>query len=540
MSEQAIYSERIEWCDIYKGLLMVLVVIGHSTGMFNQYIYQFHMAAFFVISGYTSRLDKKSFFHMVVDKSYRIMLPFFFLGISGDVVFYISDRLNILDRVSTTIYSVSLQQAIQELFSKNLMIYCDWLGALWFLPVLFFATILVKFICYLTREHSRWMFLVSLFVFWLSEKNIAAGNTNVILAGLAQFFFIIGILLRRAIDKYGKNQNPIIYTVIWISVLCLLWYVCSNTFIRITVDWPSRNFNGTIKDILLPAFGVIVTYMFSLLFSHFKIPNKIFSYIGKNTMGVMCFHFVAFKAAYALLILLNCMKWEDFSRLTPPVEVGNRYWLFIGVVSLSVSLFVWNILNRIGMLSCLLGRSKVTLGRMGKTFEEVIRFFDNTFKEMCLKIDKKLYWFIAILTIFFCVLLGSRNIIRITFPDSSSNASFGEGWLLQGEGENYRWVDKVSKFSVVLVDQSELHIEGYVPDNITDMNKAVIYINGDVVLDTNLQSGKAFIYDIMISEHIKKYAENEIRLEFDGTRIPKETDADQRKFSALISAIEIR
>lgn len=35
-------QDRIEWIDIYKGLAIILVVIGHATGLFNSYIYQFH------------------------------------------------------------------------------------------------------------------------------------------------------------------------------------------------------------------------------------------------------------------------------------------------------------------------------------------------------------------------------------------------------------------------------------------------------------------------------------------------------------------
>lgn len=52
--------KRIEWCDIYKGIMIILVVIGHATGQFNSWIYQFHMAAFFFISGYSGRMAGKS------------------------------------------------------------------------------------------------------------------------------------------------------------------------------------------------------------------------------------------------------------------------------------------------------------------------------------------------------------------------------------------------------------------------------------------------------------------------------------------------
>lgn len=52
------HGERIAWIDIYKGLAICLVVIGHATGFFNLYIYQFHMAAFFFISGYAPQKEK--------------------------------------------------------------------------------------------------------------------------------------------------------------------------------------------------------------------------------------------------------------------------------------------------------------------------------------------------------------------------------------------------------------------------------------------------------------------------------------------------
>ena len=52
---------------------------------------------------------------------------------------------------------------------------------------------------------------------------------------------------------------------------------------------------------------------------------------------------------------------------------------------------------------------------------------------------------------------GGKNVIGITnsldgisttFPDDDSIAIFEDGWLMQSEGENYRLVEKDSRFSV--------------------------------------------------------------------------------------------
>lgn len=66
-------AQRMEWVDIYKAIGIVLVVIGHTTGTFNFFIYQFHMAAFFVISDYTTNLKK---------------IPFFIIYIKRYILFY--------------------------------------------------------------------------------------------------------------------------------------------------------------------------------------------------------------------------------------------------------------------------------------------------------------------------------------------------------------------------------------------------------------------------------------------------------------------
>ncbi|MCD8012197.1 MAG: acyltransferase family protein [Lachnospiraceae bacterium] len=50
-------TARIEWIDAAKGLLMLLVIWGHSTSSVevHNYISSFYMSAFFILSGYTMR-----------------------------------------------------------------------------------------------------------------------------------------------------------------------------------------------------------------------------------------------------------------------------------------------------------------------------------------------------------------------------------------------------------------------------------------------------------------------------------------------------
>jgi fucose 4-O-acetylase-like acetyltransferase len=74
-------NKRIEWVDIYKGLAIILVLMGHADSPLNKYIYLFHMAAFFFISGCTTSLDKLSFIDYAVMRFKRLIIPFLSINI---------------------------------------------------------------------------------------------------------------------------------------------------------------------------------------------------------------------------------------------------------------------------------------------------------------------------------------------------------------------------------------------------------------------------------------------------------------------------
>ncbi|MGL5354984.1 MAG: acyltransferase family protein [Cetobacterium sp.] len=69
------YKDRIEYIDTLKGILIVLVVIGH-TGInpsIQKWIYSFHMPLFFIISGFFYKFDSNIVSYKRVK---RLLLPF--------------------------------------------------------------------------------------------------------------------------------------------------------------------------------------------------------------------------------------------------------------------------------------------------------------------------------------------------------------------------------------------------------------------------------------------------------------------------------
>lgn len=161
--------QRILWIDSVRGMLILLIVLGHVLGggiatgqvdskflvVMHRIIYMFHVPAFFVLTGLIwSRLsvDKNSntisAWFLYVDKKFRrLMIPYFFFGL-----------------VSIVIYCLIVEHNMAS-FGLKMLSLCHgggWGGAfrtnavLWFLPVMFTVVILYKAIDMSIKWRKFW------------------------------------------------------------------------------------------------------------------------------------------------------------------------------------------------------------------------------------------------------------------------------------------------------------------------------------------------------------------------------------------------
>ncbi|MBQ8189975.1 MAG: acyltransferase family protein [Lachnospiraceae bacterium] len=536
--------ERINWCDIYKGIVIILVVIGHCTTQFNHFIYQFHMAAFFFISGYTSQPKNKSLFDDIIKKFCRLMVPYYTINLVGIILFFFCDKLNILNKISGTVYPETFQAALHGLLS-NKAVYCDWLGAMWFLPVLFWSSIIFTLIVKLCTKKISMVF-ISVLIFLISMsaviQNKDCGNKD--LVGLAQFFLVVGYVVRSIKPKFDSFRGNLIKA----CIIAVLLGSSLRLGLKFVVDWPSRQFNGVI-DLFLPFGGIFLIITLSKLLSTSQHLEKFFAYIGQNSMSIMCFHFIGFKAAYLILIIIEKMNPTEFSRLTPGPGVRNLWW-FITPISIFFSVVAWNLLCKSNIVRNLLGYGNPLKIKWIIKCKDIINKLSTNIKVFCLKWGntigtsrlKKL--FIGIVTCTSLILLGTKLIsyygeISVIFPDVQNQIFYEDGWLPQSKTENYRWMNQKAKFSVLLIDQNHLEIKGFIPENIIGVSKCIINVNDREVFYADMTNNQAITIDIDISDFVKKYKLNKFEIEIDGQRIPNTSDSDQRVFNALINSMKI-
>lgn len=77
-------KERIHYVDIAKAFAILLIALGHTLvhskhcGLIYKFLYSFHVVLFFILSGYTFRVDEtQKFIGFFAKKFLRIMVPYF-------------------------------------------------------------------------------------------------------------------------------------------------------------------------------------------------------------------------------------------------------------------------------------------------------------------------------------------------------------------------------------------------------------------------------------------------------------------------------
>lgn len=349
-------KERIEWVDIYKGIAIILVVLGHATGKFNSWIYQFHMAAFFFISGYLSSIEKKNDFSILVKKFLTIMLPLYVLSFFGIILNTIIDKAGYYELLFGEPF-IGFGESIAKLIING-QNFIQYLGTLWFLIALFGVELLTCLLYQLNGKKLNILyFLESVGIYgvgqWMVGNEIFT-RFELELIFIAQLYYVYGIFIRkRQIDKHIEINHIESVVVLVFSIGMAVW-ASQN---RILVDYPSRSFQHPLAEMIVPLASIFIIIFISKEISIFaKYIKRFLSVCGKNSLGIMTLHFIVFKAVMVVLYLAGKASLEQITNVVMPTELSDLYWIPLTVVSVFVTLFIWQILLKIPVVRVLLGQ----------------------------------------------------------------------------------------------------------------------------------------------------------------------------------------
>jgi len=339
-------KKRIDWIDIYKGLAIIAVVLGHSGSPLVPYIYLFHMPAFIFISGYTFNFEKyNNIQDLVYEKFKRLIIPYFSFAFLFSFLQIILKNF----KINTIFFSTNTKEIFNPFYLFNAITSINYTnplsGATWFLIMIFETTILAYIFFKIQKKYKLKDifligFLIVLFIFsskflyprWPGTHMNYFLDLNII----SIFFFTIGYFFK----KYQIFSK---FTKYYLIILPIIGLYLSHKYCLNQMDFPGRKFDSWYKVIFSSFSGIFFIYFLSIFLEKFNLVKKIFIYIGQKTLSILCLHFLGFKISFFILLSLGLYKIEYIQLLTP--TANSFLWLPIVFISITISLLIDKLLR---------------------------------------------------------------------------------------------------------------------------------------------------------------------------------------------------
>lgn len=276
-------NERIEFVDLTKGICIILVVMTHVGGVFNQMdshhmISSFRMPLYFFISGIFFK-SYEGFWGFLIRKINKLIVPFIFFYLGAFLAKYIVWEL----MPGAFQLPVSWSDLL-VIFHKHDLI--DFNPPIWFLVALFNCNIIFYLIHSLRDKHLPSMFILSLLIgvagFTLGKLRIEL-PLYIDVAMSALPFYVGGFWIRRYNFFLKPHRFDKLIPVFILTAIIVMYFTASELGMR------TNSYDGNLLQTYTAAFAGVLAIM--LIGKRFK-RAPIISYLGRYsviTLGVHAF-----------------------------------------------------------------------------------------------------------------------------------------------------------------------------------------------------------------------------------------------------------
>jgi len=361
-------SARIEEIDIIKALGILCVAAGHAAAPFARFLYLFHMAVFFIASGFCfksrSASSLRNLLLTIVKKLRQIWLPFFI----WNSIFALLN--NFFIRINVYTAQAALEEYVQGKYihpHKFMTAAAIWKvikrgfffregtqigGAFWFLRTLFMVQILYYVVEFLLQKTVK------------AHTDLAQAAVSAILLGVgyycslqrlyvngfgktASFYclFYLGHVLAGHKSRLARLSWKHFLPAGGISFLCLvfLWTKGAISFAQLRYVNPGFMLISSLC-------GWVMLYSAAYFLRQVVSVKQLLLEIGKRTISVVLFHFLAFKLVAAVVVLYYGLP--AFCIAAFPTLYGEKglWWLAYTVagtgVPIAADIFYHRLLDR--------------------------------------------------------------------------------------------------------------------------------------------------------------------------------------------------
>ena len=300
------------WIDRWKGVLILLVVIGHAVGTGStissghtaqwlndarMVIYSFHMPAFFILSGFCYKMFNNegtivSWSNFLRNRAFRLLLPYFIFGVFSVVIFaLVHGYANWWQPIVSLLHAGSWPNG--EGFRCN--------SVLWFLPCMFSVLCFAKVVSSVlgkvlknaafTLRMIMLLFLM-LVMFGLYHWENWGIHLHFLPYGVDMIpwyfgYFACGVLIKEVVTKYrGRvisiKLNGSIFTGLSLTLLAAHWYIAHDNYHH-SLD-PHFG-GGYYSRVALTVIATMITALVAI-----AIRWRWLESVGLASMGIMLIH----------------------------------------------------------------------------------------------------------------------------------------------------------------------------------------------------------------------------------------------------------
>ena len=277
-------KKRIKWIDVAKGICMIAIVIGHlGDKQINRIVYSFHLPVLFILSGYT--LKEQDIDHDFLNKKFnRLMLPYFttcILICLGDIFNSFLNKDYAISTITNIIFKDLQRSWMASGSIKNIGSYSfsSRIGAIWFLPALFFALVITQIVLKHVKEWNHRFFVGCLLALAANAMRYFLWLPFSLLSGIfASVYILFGKWLKeKSILETLENEH--IY-------LCLIVVVIAFLMDKSRLYMVSVSMSDYIITPLCSVASSFLVIKISML-----LENSTFlQWIGRNSILVLQIH----------------------------------------------------------------------------------------------------------------------------------------------------------------------------------------------------------------------------------------------------------
>jgi fucose 4-O-acetylase-like acetyltransferase len=350
--------------DFTKGVLITLMVFFHVkyVGIFEiqfgylfRFVYSFHMPGFLVISGFFINFNKSSQ-KFIIDNCRKILIPFLifeFLYIS--MLFFVQNfGVETSDRIDK-----------YDIFSLCPHLFIQPIGTYWYLHTLIICN-MIFFLCHrIFGKYNNWLHIViisSLILYGLSCIIDGLKMSNII-------FYIAGVMLKNYNCQFSLVVKPSLLSIIPVILIAYMILPALDCFSlsRVTITY------------------LMLSFCLALFFIVFKSKERLFVFLGKNSLALVLFS--PFFTAFAKLFL----KYFVFIDST-----GILYMFIVTITTIIGSLFVSYFCDKIKISTYVLAQESAQFEYIAQPnqnrfrFRKHIRYNEYSMRNDSLKLSDKI------------------------------------------------------------------------------------------------------------------------------------------------------